>query len=198
MVQNQAIKFVKIAVLKTALFIKKAAKCVKHVAVLNADNIKMKITKKKLENLIKEELILEASLLNKAKAWFINKITNYLMQTHNQDQIIDQDEIMTSPGNFLKFNIILNENSINIKENILKTFKTILDLYKKSKNLFFKDFLLFYSEYYLKTKKENQNMTKMKFIEDRKFLLNNINDFFVFNLSQGTLLRSIENRFFNE
>ena len=128
----------------------------------------------------------------------INKITNYLMQTHNQDPIIDQDEIVTSPGNFLKFNIILNENSINIKENILKTFKTILDLYKKSKNLFFKDFLLFYSEYYLKIKKENQNMTKMKFIEDRKFLLNNINDFFVFNLSQGTLLRSIENRFFNE
>ena len=64
--------------------------------------------------------------------------------------------------------------------------------------MFFKDFLLFYSEYYLKIKKENQNMTKMKFIEDRKFLLNNINDFFVFNLSQGTLLRSIENRFFNE
>ena len=92
----------------------------------------------------------------------------------------------------------MSENSINFKENILKTFKIILDLYKKNKNLFFKDLLLFYSEYYLKTKKDNTHLTKMKFIEDRNFLLNNINDFFLYNLNQGTLLRSIENRFSNE
>ena len=65
-----------------------------------------------------------------------NKITNFLMDIHNQETIIEQDNIMVSPGNFLRFNIILNENSINIEENNLKTFKTILDLYKKNKNLF--------------------------------------------------------------
>ena len=127
-----------------------------------------------------------------------SKITNFLMDIHNQDTIIEQDKIMVSPGNFLRFNIILNENNINIEENNLKTFKTILDLYKKNKNLFFKDLLLFYSEYYLKTKKNNNHLTKMKFIEDRNFLLNKINDFFLYNLNQGTLLRSIENKFFNE
>ena len=127
-----------------------------------------------------------------------SQIINFLMNVHNQDQIIDQDKIIISPGNFLKINITLSENNINIKENIFKTFKTILDLYKKSKNLFFKDLLLFYSEYYLKIKKDSQNLTKIKFIEDRKFLLNNINDFFVYNLNQGSLLKSIENRFSNE
>ena len=127
-----------------------------------------------------------------------SQIINFLMDIHNQDQIIDQDKIIISPGNFLKINISLRENNINIKENIFKTFKTILDLYKKSKNLFFKDLLLFYSEYYLKIKKDSQNFSKVKFIEDRKFLLNNINDFFVYNLSQGSLLKSIENRFSNE
>tara|TARA_Y100001958_G_C21176511_1_gene507213 strand:+ start:246 stop:1178 length:933 start_codon:yes stop_codon:yes gene_type:complete len=126
------------------------------------------------------------------------KITNFLMDIHNQETIIEQDKIMVSPGNFLRFNIILNENSINIKENILKIFKIILDLYKKNKNLLFQDFLLFYSEYYLKIKKEKNHLTKMKFIEDRNFLLNNINDFFQYNLNQGTLLRSIEDRFSNE
>ncbi len=126
------------------------------------------------------------------------EITNFLMDAHNQKTIIDQDKIKISPGNFLKFNIILNENNINIKENILKAFKIILDLYKKSKNLFFKDLLLFYSEYYLKIEKDNKNLTKIKFIEHRNFLLNNINDFFVYNLNQGTLLRSVENRFSNE
>ena len=127
-----------------------------------------------------------------------SQIINFLMNVHNQDQIIDQDKIIISPGNFLKINITLRENNINIKENIFETFKTILDLYKKSKNLFFKDLLLFYSEYYLKIKNDSQNLTKIKFIEDRKFLLNNINDFFVYNLSQGSLLKSIENRFSNE
>ncbi|MDA9684408.1 hypothetical protein N9U33_02330 [Candidatus Pelagibacter bacterium] len=127
-----------------------------------------------------------------------SQIINFLMDIHNQDQIIDQDKIIISPGNFLKINISLRENNINIKENIFKTFKTILDLYKKSKNLFFKDLLLFYSEYYLKIKKDSQNLTKIKFIEDRKFLLKNINDFFVYNLNQGSLLKSIENRFSNE
>ena len=127
-----------------------------------------------------------------------SKITNFLMNKHNQDTIIERDKIMVSPGNFLRFNIILNKNSINIEDNILKTFKIILDLYKKNKNLFFKDLLLFYSEYYLKTKKNNKHLTKMKFIEDRNFLLNKINDFFLYNLNQGTLLRSIENKFFNE
>ena len=50
------------------------------------------------------------------------EITNFLMDAHNQKTIIDQDKIDKSPGNFLKFNIILNENNINIKENILKAF----------------------------------------------------------------------------
>ena len=127
-----------------------------------------------------------------------SKITNFLMDIHNQDIIIEQNKIMVSPGNFLRFNMILSENSINFKENILKTFKIILDLYKKNKNLFFKDLLLFYSEYYLNIKRDNKHLTKMKFIEDRNFLLNIIDDFFVYNLNQSTILRSIENRFFNE
>ena len=127
-----------------------------------------------------------------------SKITNFLMDIHNQDVIINEDKIMVSPGNFLRFNIFLNENSINIEDNILKTFKIILDLYKKNKNLFFKDLLLFYSEYYLKIKKDNKHLTKLKFIEDRNYLLNNINDFFQYNLNQATLLRSIENRFYND
>ena len=127
-----------------------------------------------------------------------SKITNFLMDIHNQDVIIDEDKIMVSPGNFLRFNIFLNENSINIEDNILKTFKIILDLYKKNKNLFFKDLLIFYSEYYLKIKKDNKHLTKLKFIEDRNYLLNNINDFFQYNLNQATLLRSIENRFYND
>jgi|TARA_B100001057_G_scaffold490997_1_gene580347 DNA polymerase-3 subunit delta' len=126
------------------------------------------------------------------------EITNFLMNKHNQKIIIDQNKIMISPGNFLRFNIIFNENSISLKENILKTSKIILDLYKKSKNLFFKDLLLFYSEYYLNIKKDNKHLNKIKFIEDRDFLLKKINDFFVYNLNQSTLLRSIENRFSNE
>ena len=34
------------------------------------------------------------------------EIISFLMDTHNQEAIIDQDKIMISPGNFLRFNII--------------------------------------------------------------------------------------------
>ena len=42
------------------------------------------------------------------------KITNFLMNINNQDTIIDQDKIIVSPGNFLRFSIVLNENNTNV------------------------------------------------------------------------------------
>ncbi len=134
-------------------------------------------------------------ILNSAQR---NKIIDTLIDKYNQNIIIDQNIIRISPGNFLRFNAILNEYKIDLKENILKTLKSLLDLYKINKIPLFKDLLLFYSEYYLKLEKDKKNLSNTKFIEYRSFLINNINDFFLYNLNTGTLLRSIENRFQHE
>ncbi len=134
-------------------------------------------------------------ILNKSQR---NMIIDNLMSKYNQKNIIDQNIITITPGNFLKFNTILNENKIDLKENILITLKKLLDLYKMNKNLLFKDLLLFYSEYYLKIEKNKRNLSNTKFIEDRTFLITNINNFFLYNLNQISLIRSIENRLFHE
>ena len=83
-----------------------------------------------------------------------------------------------SPGNYIKFNYIFNENKINLDDKFINNINHILNLYKKEKNVLYKDLLIFFTEYYLKTIKIYNNVDKLEIIEKRNFLLKNINDFF--------------------
>ena len=103
-----------------------------------------------------------------------------------------------SPGNYIKFNYIFNENKINPDDKFIYNINLILNLYKKEKNILYKDLLLFFTEYYLKTINIYNNVDKLKIIEKRNFLFRNINDFFLYNLSQNTLIQSIESNIPNE
>lgn len=125
-------------------------------------------------------------------------IIKSIIKKYNLNITIDQNLIYISPGNFLRYNSILNDYKIDISEKFFKNFKTLLDIYIKTKSSISKDLLLFYSEYYLKKKKDEKNLSNTKFIRDRSFLLSYINDFFLYNLNKSTLLRSIENRFYSE
>ena len=71
------------------------------------------------------------------------QIIHLLIQKFNQKTSINTDLIKLSPGNFIKFNYMLNENNIDLQNKLFKNFKIILNLYKKDKNIFFKDLLLF-------------------------------------------------------
>ena len=70
-----------------------------------------------------------------------------------------------SPGNFIKFNYIINDQKLNLKDNFLNNFQKILKIYKKDREYFYKDFLLFYADYYLKEIKFNNLILNKKFIE---------------------------------
>ena len=70
------------------------------------------------------------------------QIIHLLTQKFNQKTSINTDLIKLSPGNFIKFNYMLNENNIDLQNKLFKNFKIILNLYKKDKNIF-KDLLLF-------------------------------------------------------
>ena len=63
-------------------------------------------------------------------------------------------------------------------------------MYKKDKDNFYKEFLLFYSEFYLTNMKSKKN-----YLENISFLTKNINEFFLYNLNQNSLLRSLERKF---
>ena len=73
-----------------------------------------------------------------------------------------------------------------------------MDIYKKEKDIFLKDFLIFLTEYYLLKNKSNKIDCTEKFIENRSFIVKNINNFFLYNLNQSTLLNILENKFINE
>ena len=73
-----------------------------------------------------------------------------------------------------------------------------MDIYKKEKDIFYKDLLIFFSEYYLESLKNEKKLDINKFIENRSFIAKNINNFFLYNLNQNTLLNSIRNKLFNE
>ena len=128
----------------------------------------------------------------------IEKVSSFLLNKFNQKVIFDRNLIKCSPGNFLKYNYIFNQNKLNIDEKYTYNLKKILALYKKEKDIFFRDILLFYSEYYLQKIRINKDLNYKKAIAKRSLILNNINDFFLYNLNQDTLIRSMENNIFYE
>ena len=120
------------------------------------------------------------------------KILSSLISLFEQQLLINKDLLSASPGNFIKFNHMFNEK-LNIENSLVNNIKIILNLYKKEKDIFFKELLIFVTEYYLQKYKLEKKYNNKKFIEKRSNLLNYINEFFLFNLNQNTLLNFFEN-----
>jgi len=119
------------------------------------------------------------------------KILSSLIALFEQQLFISKDLLSASPGNFIKFNHMFNEK-LNIENSLVNNIKIILNLYKKEKDIFYKELLIFVTEYYLQKYKLEKKYNNKKFIEKRSNLLNYINEFFLFNLNQNTLLNFFE------
>lgn len=125
------------------------------------------------------------------------KIIDYLVKNCDQQVIFDKYLLKVSPGNYLKFNNIFIQNDIKLNNNYLENLNKLLNLYKKEQDIFFKDTAIYYSEYFLRMNSpKNFNFNKI-FMKNRHFLVKSINDFFLLNLNQNTLLNSIKSRFIN-
>ena len=125
-------------------------------------------------------------------------ISNSLLKYFNQDRIFDENLVSSTPGNFLRFNYIFNNNSLDINEKFLTNFSNILKIYKKEKNIFYKEMLLFFVEYNFQKLKSQRMLNNKKLIEKRLMILKNINDFFLYNLNQNTLLSTLEENYFDD
>tara|TARA_B100001248_G_scaffold217058_1_gene172117 strand:- start:820 stop:1743 length:924 start_codon:yes stop_codon:yes gene_type:complete len=123
------------------------------------------------------------------------QITNTLLNYFKLEEMLDQNLIAVSPGNFLRINHFFVEKKINIEDDPISNLSKILNLYKKEKDIFYRDLLLFFVDYYLIINKSRKTSNSKKFIENRSFVVKNINDFFLYNLSQNTLLNSLEDSF---
>ena len=97
-----------------------------------------------------------------------------------------------------RFNYIFNSNSLDINEKFLTNFSNILRIYKKEKDIFYKEMLLFFVEYNFQKLKSQRMLDNKKLIEKRLMILQNINDFFLYNLNQNTLLSNLEENYFDD
>ena len=125
-------------------------------------------------------------------------ISTSLLKYFNQDRIFDENLVSCTPGNFLKFNYIFNNSSLDINEKFLTNFSKILRIYKKEKDIFYKEMLLFFVEYNFQKLKLQGMLNNKKFIEKKLMILQNINDFFLYNLNQNTLLSNLEENYFDD
>ena len=125
-------------------------------------------------------------------------ISTSLLKYFNQVRIFDENLVSSTPGNFLKFNYIFSNNSLDINEKFLTNFSNILRIYKKEKDIFYKEMLLFFVEYNFQKLKSQGMLNKKKLIEKRLMILQNINDFFLYNLNQNTLLSNLEENYFDD
>ena len=125
-------------------------------------------------------------------------ISTSLLKYFNQDRIFDENLVSSTPGNFLRFNYIFNNNSLDINEKFLTNFSNILKIYKKEKDIFYKEMLLFFVEYNFQKLKSQGILNNEKIIEKKLMILQNINDFFLYNLNQNTLLSNLEENYFDD
>ena len=121
------------------------------------------------------------------------KIISFLLKNFEQKISLNEDLVATTPGNFVKFNYVIQKNKIKIEDNFLDNLEKLLKLYKKEKNLFFKDLILFLLDYYFQIDRSKRIFSNDKLIEKRTLIVKNINNFFLYNLSQSALLSSIKN-----
>ena len=126
------------------------------------------------------------------------EIINSLIKNFDLNLLLDQDNSNLTPGYFVKFNYICDESNISLDGDFLKNLNILLNLYKKSKNTIFIDFILFLTDFYFNTLKIKNAIPRDKIIEYKRFVYENINKFFLYNLNQSALLNVINSKIINE
>lgn len=126
------------------------------------------------------------------------QITNFLIKKLQIKLILDVKKNQLSPGYFVIFNNILNDNDIYPDGDYLKNLSALLDLYKDNKNQMFVELILFLTDDFFKNYEKNEFMDKNKIIENKRFVFENIHKFFIYNLNKKTFLNNISNIIKNE
>lgn len=127
-------------------------------------------------------------ILNEVKR---KNILESLIKKLNVDLVIDPIKSQLTPGNFIKFNYFFGENKISANDDYIKNLGNLLNLYKKDKQIIFIDLILFLTNSYFDNLNNKKLFTNEKIVEYKRFVFENINKFFLYNLNQNALLNTI-------
>ena len=125
-------------------------------------------------------------------------IIESLKKQLNVNFTLDHKIFNITPGYFIKFNYIFEQNDLSLNDDYLKNLIILLNLYKKNKDVMFIDVILFLTDIYFANLRVNNRFSEDKIVEIKRFVLENINKFFLYNLNQNALLNAINNKIINE
>ena len=123
----------------------------------------------------------------------INKLVNF----YKLEIILDPQLSKLTPGNFLKYNYILYENKIKLNNNFSDNLFLLLNLYKKNKDTVFINLVFYLADFFFKELRDKNTIEIDKFYENKAYVLDNLNKFFTFNLSQNSLINAIKSKLNN-
>ena len=150
-------------------------------------------TKPLIETISSRTLEIRVTLTNTKRVEIIDALIN----KYNLQPCIDYNTSNLTPGDFIFFNNICQVNDISIDGDFIKNLKILLDLYKKDKNVSLINMILFLTNNYFYKYRNNKD-TILKNIENKNFVINNVNKFFSFNLNQTALINAINNKLQHE
>jgi len=150
-------------------------------------------TKTLMETIYSRSLEIKILLSNETRI----KVIESLIKKNNLEVFIDFNSSNLTPGNFLSFNKICEENKINVDGEILQNLEILLNLYKKTKNINLINMILFLTDYHFYNLKEKRNDNIEKIIENKSFVISSINKFITYNLNQNSLINAISNKLSN-
>ena len=150
-------------------------------------------TKSLIDTIHSRSLEINISMTNEMRI----KVIESLIKKNDLDIFIDFNSLSLTPGEFLSFNEICKENEINIDDDYLRNLKLLLSIYKKDKNISIINMILFLTDYYFYNRKEKKQDNLDKVMNDKSYVINNINKFIELNLNQTSLINSIHNKIFN-
>ena len=150
-------------------------------------------TKPLMETIYSRSLEIKILLSNETRI----KVIESLIQNNDLEVFIDFNSSNLTPGNFLSFNKICEENKINVDGKFLQNLEILLNFYKKTKNINLINMILFLTDYHFYNLKEKKNDNIEKIIEDKSFVISNINKFIEYNLNQNSLINAISSKLSN-
>ena len=130
-------------------------------------------------------------ILNEIKRVMIIK---ELINFHNIKVILDPESSKLTPGNFLKFNYILDECDISQINNFIENLSKLLNLHKKNKDIIYIDLIFYLSDVYFTNLKDQNILKNDKIFELKSFVSVNLNKYLTLNLNQNSLINAINKK----
>jgi len=125
------------------------------------------------------------------------RIINALIKRFNLKIFIDPKSTNLTPGNFLIFNDICGEHKIDYDDNFLNNLEILINLFKKNKDINLINMILSLTEYYFSSLQRKKIHNFESIIKNKNFIINNVNNFFKYNLNHNSLINAINDKLSN-